>query len=352
LLVSRGISSGEKHLLIYGHKATDALQMAYLLESRYEVPRSRLHLYEKGFGSWSDSGLPIDRLKRHEWLVPASWVERERQSNPALRVFAVSWNMAEQYEQGHIPGSFYLDTNLLETPPIWDLVPREKLIDVLLSLGITAETPVVVYGPQPMPSFFAAAVMRHAGVKDVRVLNGGFPAWEACGLPVEKGSNKPKPVRRFGTSSTPANVFVGMDVAKELLTKPNLLVDVRSWKEYIGSTPGYDDITAKGRIPGAVWGRGGSSADNMEDYRNPDGTMRDYRDIERAWREAGITPEKSAGFYCGTGWRASEAYLAARMMGWDNVLIYDGGWYEWSADKRNPTATGELSTRVPNGSKP
>jgi hypothetical protein len=68
--------------------------------------------------------------------------------------------------------------------------------------------------------------------------------------------------------------------------------------------------------------------------------MRDHRDIERAWREAGVTPAKAVGFYCGTGWRASEAYLAARMMGWDNVVIYDGGWYEWSADKQNPIATG------------
>ena len=93
-------------------------------------------------------------------------------------------------------------------------------------------------------------------------------------------------------------------------------------------TPGYDDITAKGRISGAVWGKGGSSSDSMEDYRNPDGTMRDHRDIERAWRAAGVTPEKAARFHCGTGWRASEAYLAARMMGWDNVVIYDGGWYE------------------------
>jgi molybdopterin synthase sulfurtransferase len=221
------------------------------------------------------------------------------------------------------------------------LKPREQIITALLSLGITADTPVIVYGPQPMPSFFAAAVMRHVGVKDVRILNGGFNAWRSAGLPVEKGSNKPKPETKFNLASS-QDVFVGIGEARKLLAEPNkLLVDVRSWKEYIGEIPGYDDITAKGRIPGAVWGKGGSCADNMEDYRNPDDTMRDHRDIERAWKEAGITRDKTVGFYCGTGWRASEAYLAARMMGWKNVLIYDGGWYEWSADKKNPIATGD-----------
>lgn len=104
---------------------------------------------------------------------------------------------------------------------------------------------------------------------------------------------------------------------------------------------GYDDITAKGRIPGTVWGRGGSDAMNMEPHRNPDGTFRDFHDIAKNWAESGITPNKTVGFHCGTGWRASETYLAAWYMGWDKITVYDGGWYEWSADPANPVATGD-----------
>jgi thiosulfate/3-mercaptopyruvate sulfurtransferase len=354
VLAAKEITRGDKQLLLYGRNDAEASYLAQLLETRHGVARARLHVYKDGFAAWAAAGLPTDKLERHEWLVPPSWLERERKTNPKLRVFAVSWNKVEEYEQGHVPGSFYIDTNLLETPPIWDLVPRDKLVEALLSLGITRDTPVVVYGPQPMPSFFAAAVLRHAGVKDVRVLNGGFPAWQAAGLPVEKGRNRPKLEHAFTSSPiVPRDIFVGIDEARKILADPNkVLVDVRSWKEYVGETPGYDDITAKGRIPGAVWGRGGSSADNMEDYRNPDGTMRDHRDVERAWREVGITPEKTVGFYCGTGWRASEAYLAARMMGWNNVLIYDGGWYEWSADRNNPIATGDPTVLPSDGARP
>lgn len=53
-------------------------------------------------------------------------------------------------------------------------------------------------------------------------------------------------------------------------------------------------------------------------------------------------------FYCGTGWRASETFMYARAMGWKNVSVYDGGWYEWSSDPKNPVATGE---RGPDSSK-
>lgn len=342
LLAARGIVGGSKQLALYGRTSAEAARLAHLLETKHGVERARLHVYQHGFAAWAGAGLPTDKLDRYEWLVPPTWLERERKANAKLRVFAVSWNKPTEYEQGHVPGACYIDTNLFETPPIWDLKPRDDLVRALLGLGITSDTPVVVYGPQPMPSFFAAAVMRHVGVKDVRVLNGGFPAWLAAGLPVEKGRNEPRPEQVFSPAATAVpDVFVGIDAARSILADPNkVLVDVRSWREFIGETPGYDDITAKGRIPGAVWGRGGSDADSMEDYRNPDGTLRDHRDLERAWRAAGITPEKTVAFYCGTGWRASEAYVAARLMGWDNVAIYDGGWYEWSADRQNPIATG------------
>ncbi len=32
--------------------------------------------------------------------------------------------------------------------------------------------------------------------------------------------------------------------------------------------------------------------------------------------------------------------MYARAMGWNNVSVYDGGWYRWNSDQ-NPLATGE-----------
>ncbi|MGY2436618.1 thiosulfate sulfurtransferase ynjE, partial [Escherichia coli] len=31
----------------------------------------------------------------------------------------------------------------------------------------------------------------------------------------------------------------------------------------------------------------------------------------------------------------------AWLMDWKRISVYDGGWYEWSADPANPTVTGE-----------
>ena len=47
-------------------------------------------------------------------------------------------------------------------------------------------------------------------------------------------------------------------------------------------------------------------------------------------------------FYCGTGWRASETWFYAHLMGWPRIAVYDGGWHEWSRDPdNNPIETGE-----------
>jgi thiosulfate/3-mercaptopyruvate sulfurtransferase len=79
----------------------------------------------------------------------------------------------------------------------------------------------------------------------------------------------------------------------------------------------------------------------MENYRNPDHTTRAFDEIAAAWAEVGIVPEKRIAFYCGTGWRGSEAFMNAWFMGWPNVAVYDGGWMEWSGDPANPVETGE-----------
>ena len=79
----------------------------------------------------------------------------------------------------------------------------------------------------------------------------------------------------------------------------------------------------------------------------PDNTMRAYPEIAASWAEASITPEKWVAFYCGTGWRASETWLYALLMGWPRAAVYDGGWFEWSKDpERNPIEVGLAPAEV------
>jgi thiosulfate/3-mercaptopyruvate sulfurtransferase len=78
----------------------------------------------------------------------------------------------------------------------------------------------------------------------------------------------------------------------------------------------------------------------MDHYRNLDNTMRSYSELAAHWHLQGLHADRRVAFYCGTGWRASEAFFYAYLMGWRRVAVYDGGWLEWSHKPSHPIAIG------------
>ena len=89
-----------------------------------------------------------------------------------------------------------------------------------------------------------------------------------------------------------------------------------------------------------ICGHSGTDPYNMQDYLNPDNTLRDPRDIPCYWQPFDLQPDTVMAFYCGTGWRVSLSWFAAVIMGFENAVVYDGGRYEWSEDAARPRETG------------
>ena len=110
-----------------------------------------------------------------------------------------------------------------------------------------------------MASYRVAVVLRYIGINDVRVLNGGNNAWTSAGYELETKSNKPVAGNNFGVT-IPANpdlIDTQAELKEMLKDSNNVLVDNRSWDEYIGKISGYSYHDKKGRIPGAVSVSGG-----------------------------------------------------------------------------------------------
>jgi thiosulfate/3-mercaptopyruvate sulfurtransferase len=338
LLEAKGVNA-EKTIVIYGYKNDDCSVMVDLLQ---HFGFQSLFVYKAGLQVWAaDPGLPMDHLANHEKLVYPEWVARNL-SAERLCLFEVSYEGFEAYQAGHIPGAVHFELGSIECAPTWNVCSDSELLDVLLSLGITHKSQVVLYGRNTMAVARAANVLMYAGVEDVRLLDGGFDAWMKAGYRMKTGTQQPIPVKDFG-KDIPAHpeYILDMDETKALLADDQgLLVSVRSWDEFIGKTSGYDYIQAKGRIAGAVWGYSGSDPHQLQDYRNPDNSMRSFHEIESNWQKAGITPNKRVAFYCGSGWRASEVFFYAYLMGRQNIAVYDGGWLEWSQSADNPIERG------------
>jgi len=346
LLPSKGVVP-EKTIVIYGYKLDNCSKMASMLR---DIGIRNILIYEAGLQEWAaDSGLPMEYLTNYEKLVYPEWVENlisdrmpKDSSDRKQSIFEISWRGFDKYKAGHIPGAFYFDLGSIESAPSWNIHADEDLLDSLLAQGIAYDSLIVLYGRNPMAVARAASVLMYAGVEDVKILDGGFDAWLNAGYAVETKVQRPIPVEDFGRN-IPGHpeYIIDIETTKALLADDQgVLVCARSWDEFIGKTSGYDYIQAKGRIAGSVWGHSGSGPHNMENYRNLDNTMRSYHEIESVWQEAGITPDKKVAFYCGSGWRASEAFFYAYLMGRQNIAVYDGGWLEWSRDDGNPISVG------------
>jgi thiosulfate/3-mercaptopyruvate sulfurtransferase len=361
LLAAKGITP-DKTIVIYGYTAGDAVAAAKKLA---ELGYENVLTYDAGFATWAaDPDLPLARLPRYEKLVHPEWVRRlisgeqpESYAGNGHALFHVNFGVPEEYAQEHIPGALYLDSNVLETDVTWNRRSPQELEAALLAHGISCDKTTVLYGRDSNPTMDlahpgrnagqiaaarAAAILMYAGVKDVRLLDGGLDSWLAAGYTTETKVRRPTPVTAFGTPipSRP-DYIIDLEEAKTLLADAGgELVSIRSWPEFIGDTSGYHYIGPVGRIAGAIWGNCGSDAYHMQNYRNVDNTMREYHEIEANWRSAGITGDKRIAFYCGTGWRASETFFYAYLLGWDRVAVYDGGWFEWSRDTANSIETG------------
>lgn len=346
-LETKGIEK-DKNIVLYDSNGKDAKEVAnYLSEKGYK------NLYTYNVADWAkDESLPMESYENYEMIVPATIVNdildgkkpETFENSKNIKIVEASWGEeSEAYSKGHVPTSVHINTDTVEPPPQWMLASDEELAKFAKDYGFTKDDTVIVTGPDVMASYRVAVVLRYIGINDVRVLNGGNNAWTSAGYELETKSNKPVAGNDFG-ATIPANpdlIDTQAELKEMLKDSNNVLVDNRSWDEYIGKISGYSYHDKKGRIPGAVYGYAGTSATTLEDYRNIDNTMRNADEIKALWKDAGIDTNKHLMFMCGSGWRAAEVLTYANVMGFDNTSLYSDGWIGWSNDTSNPTETGE-----------
>ncbi|MEU6234927.1 sulfurtransferase [Kitasatospora sp. NPDC047058] len=239
----------------------------------------------------------------------------------------------EDYTAGHLPGAHFvaLDADLAAPAGPPGQGGRHPLPDVedfgaaLRRFGVSADRPVVVYdGATSLAAARAWWLLRWAGHRDVRVLDGGFAAWQAAGLPVtaevpvpEEGDFKPVPGQLPTVDGDGAAAWA----------RSGLLLDARAGERYRGETEPIDPRA--GHIPGAV------SAPTTGNV-GPDGRFLPAPELAERFRALGAGEQPTA-VYCGSGVTAAHQILALAVAGVPATL-YPGSWSEWSSDESRPVA--------------
>ncbi len=236
----------------------------------------------------------------------------------------------QEFARGHVPGASYVDLDsALAGPP--GVRGRHPLPDVAVfeeamrAAGVRDDLPVVVYDDW---GGRAAArcwwLLRWAGHRDVRVLDGGWSAWVAAGH--ERSDVQKSP--QDGDFTARPGLLPVLEVSEVLdLAERGVLVDARAPERFRGDVEPIDPVA--GHIPGAV--NVPTSANLRENGR--------FRSADELREVYAMTREREVAAYCGSGVTAAHDVLAMAVAGIDAAL-YPGSWSEWVADPDRPVATG------------
>jgi thiosulfate/3-mercaptopyruvate sulfurtransferase len=203
------------------------------------------------------------------------------------------------------------------------LASPDRIAEAAARAGIGDGTTVVVY--DDTQGLYASRVwwsLQAYGLEQVRVLDGGFPAWQDEGRPISRGLTDgiELPVAPF-TPRGPNRMHLTTSDVRAMLGAPSVaLLDARAPAEYRG----FEGNTRRlGHIPGAV---------NV-----PVGTMhgagsqrlRSGDELRSLLHAANVSRGRRMVAYDGSGVAAAKLAFVLMLLGHDDVAVYDGGWAEW-----------------------
>lgn len=272
-------------------------------------------------------------------LVDAAWLAAHL-DNPALVVIDVRDPVdgVSAYDAGHVPGAVsapYVGHGWrAEVDGIPGMLPPVDVIAGRIGqLGVGADSQVVVLSDGVNSTEFGKATrvywtLKVLGHDAVAILDGGFRAWTAAGLPVSTEARAPTPAR-FAATLQP-DLLASQAEVRAALDQPVNLLDGRPEAQYRGQEKSPVARVA-GTLPGAV---------NIPHSKVYDGTRFASPETVRALAAAaGIDAMRPTIAFCNTGHWASIAWFAlSEVGGYADVAMFDGSMAEWTRDPANPVA--------------
>lgn len=286
-------------------------------------------------------------------LVSTQWLT-DHLDDARLRIFdctgcfqgAQNVGRERHYALHHIPGAAYLDV----------ANPRGELTDPNASLGFTWPGPeqftaamgrlgvgndcrVILYSgacPDSPGSGLTWAtrawwVMHHYGV-DCAILDGGWAKWQAEARPV---SDQPTvfPPARFQCAPDWRNgLGLKEDVLAAIAGDNTCLVDSLSEQSYRGE--GDSNYGTFGPRKGHITGARNVDFDSVTDPAS--GCFLPAAQLRERFEKAGVDLDKPVITYCGGGIGATATGFALKLLGKEDVRMYDGSLREWSSDPALP----------------
>ena len=296
----------------------------------------------------------MDEMKEAEPAKPdngvISWVSSEWLEEHLDKIPPVIIDCRQQthaYFHEHIPGAIYVHEGLLrmhigKNPFQW-ISPLAAEI-LFSNLGFEQDHPIVIYSDSKTQSAssditsdgleqsLVAYSLARFGCRNVLILDGGFSKWKGEARPLTQDPGLSRPSSFMVDMRI--DFLAGYEACVSLKDNPDtILLDTRPATWYEGQGPWIKP----GHIPGAV----NLPATRFLDEKNST-LLKTEDEIRQILLLCGATPEKTIICSSSTGRAATVVFLILKFfLGYPDVLMYEGGFSEWSSYPYNPVVTGK-----------
>jgi thiosulfate/3-mercaptopyruvate sulfurtransferase len=258
--------------------------------------------------------------------VDAQWL---KQNFDPQKMVIVDTRAAEDYEISHIPGSVNLPEKLTyQDKSSGGLIAAPSVIQQLLrERGIDTNTTVIVYDDgqliQAARVFWTLEVY---GIKQVRLLNGGFADWHSNGYQVSDTPVKPNP-SKYVVQVDHRRIASKFSTRLATINPNQSVIDARNREAYRGET---STASRFGHIPSAI---NIAVHQHFEKQRNNGNHLLSLDALGELYKD--VPREQKVVLYCEVGTVSSTNYFVLRELGYD-VANYDASWREWGNDLSLP----------------
>jgi len=245
-------------------------------------------------------------------------------------VVIVDTRKTKDYNKTHIKGAIHLyqDELNVKTPIKGVLKKPSKLATLLGSKGISENNEIVLYCNKGTNAGRVYWVLKYMGAKNVKILDGQMKAWKSARKPITKKAST-RAATTFNKKMNKAYLARMSDVKKSIKDANIVLIDARDIEEYNGTKKDDKDNLRKGHIPGSISIPKKSLVDSKKKLKSKD-------ELAAIFNNAGATSDKTIIIYCKSSSRAGLEFMAlTSVLGYKNVKVYDGAFYEWESIASN-----------------
>lgn len=205
----------------------------------------------------------------------------------------------------------------------WGKIPEPlELSKKLGELGMSKDKEIILLGETLDGWGDDATVLWElaaAGYDNVKMVDGGYSAAKAAGVPTQKGASEPEPAD-VSIDAIDNTHVMGTEELQAHYDEYKIL-DVRTEDEYKGAVKYHE--AKGGHLPGAIF------MPYTELFREG-GTLRSQADIEKMMTDAGISKDDKIVAYCTGGIRSAYMQLVLEMAGYENTWNYDQSFWRWA----------------------